>query len=531
MSASSGTASTGAARGLHHAGTNGIVSGLSCGTNYTLAVDAYDAAGNHSSQTVVMVATTACADTQAPAAPTGLKASNVTQTGMTVAWTAATDNVGVTGYDVYRNGTKIGSTASPTYALASLTCNTVTVAVVAYDAAGNRSTKTQLSTSTAACSTGSGAQVVISPTGSDSNACTPTAPCQGLARAYQVAQSGNTIEIDGGTYSTSESQNRLSGSKNVTFRVQSGEVASFSRRVVLYGLQNATIYGPFSTKPAYNHSQDIKDFSVDGCSNNLNLYDIRAGLFDVSGSADNVSFYGGDFGGYTDRDQEDSWVGGDGSSCGDGGIVSNLLFDGIYLHDVLYVSESGWGDAHPDCLQTGGLLDGMTIRNSRIMRCGNSFFGFYGDFGNFTNILIENNLFYGIKDSYWGFNIDPKSRSCSITIRYNTYDPDNPQSAGYANSPASVLCQSRQVYGNIFRAGEPGGGCNGSGWSYNVFESGSPCGTNATVGAAGFVSRGSDYHLNSGALALGKGDPNRFPSTDVDGQARSSPPDAGYDER
>ena len=33
------------------AGTTGIVSGLTCGTNYTLAVDAFDATGNSSTKT------------------------------------------------------------------------------------------------------------------------------------------------------------------------------------------------------------------------------------------------------------------------------------------------------------------------------------------------------------------------------------------------------------------------------------------------------------------------------------------------
>ena len=61
--------------------TTGIFSGLTCNTNYTLAVDAYDAAGNHSAKSRVMVATTACPDTTPPSAPTGLAASNVTQTG------------------------------------------------------------------------------------------------------------------------------------------------------------------------------------------------------------------------------------------------------------------------------------------------------------------------------------------------------------------------------------------------------------------------------------------------------------------
>ena len=49
------------------AGTSGIVSGLTCGTNYTLAVDAFDGSGNSSAKsTAVMVSTLPCADTSAP---------------------------------------------------------------------------------------------------------------------------------------------------------------------------------------------------------------------------------------------------------------------------------------------------------------------------------------------------------------------------------------------------------------------------------------------------------------------------------
>ena len=48
------------------AGTTGIVSGLTCGTNYTLAVDAFDASGNSSAKTTIMVSTLPCTDTTPP---------------------------------------------------------------------------------------------------------------------------------------------------------------------------------------------------------------------------------------------------------------------------------------------------------------------------------------------------------------------------------------------------------------------------------------------------------------------------------
>ena len=55
-------------------------------------------------------------------------------------WNASTDNVGVTGYSLYRNGAKAGSTTATSYTFTGLACGTTyTLALTAYDAAGNES--------------------------------------------------------------------------------------------------------------------------------------------------------------------------------------------------------------------------------------------------------------------------------------------------------------------------------------------------------------------------------------------------------
>ncbi|WP_438422332.1 PQQ-dependent sugar dehydrogenase [Aquimarina macrocephali] len=80
------------------------------------------------------------ADSQAPSAPAGLTASNVAQTTLTLSWNAATDNVGVTGYDVYQGATNLGSVTATTRNITGLTANTVyQFTVKAKDAAGNES--------------------------------------------------------------------------------------------------------------------------------------------------------------------------------------------------------------------------------------------------------------------------------------------------------------------------------------------------------------------------------------------------------
>ena len=127
-------------------------SGLACGTSYTLGVDAYDAAGNRSSVSSVTAATSPCADTSAPSAPTGLAVQGRTQTGITVGWTASSDNVGVTGYGRYRNGSLVSSGTGTSYTFSGLTCGTsYSLGIDAYDAAGNRSTRSSLTASTDAC--------------------------------------------------------------------------------------------------------------------------------------------------------------------------------------------------------------------------------------------------------------------------------------------------------------------------------------------------------------------------------------------
>ncbi len=79
-------------------------------------------------------------DTTPPSTPSGLAASAVTQAGFTLSWNAATDNVGVTAYDVYRDGVLAGSPATTSLAITGLAPGTTyAMTVRARDAAGNAS--------------------------------------------------------------------------------------------------------------------------------------------------------------------------------------------------------------------------------------------------------------------------------------------------------------------------------------------------------------------------------------------------------
>jgi chitodextrinase len=114
--------------------------GLTAGTGYTYSVVALDAAGNRSIASTATVTTRPPPDTTAPAAPTGLAAAALSGLRISLAWQATTDNVGVTGYRIYRNGTQIRQVTSLTYTdRVYSTSATYTYTVKAVDAAGNLS--------------------------------------------------------------------------------------------------------------------------------------------------------------------------------------------------------------------------------------------------------------------------------------------------------------------------------------------------------------------------------------------------------
>jgi chitodextrinase len=115
--------------------------GLSPTSTYSYTIDAYDSQGNISAESASVAATTP-ADTTPPTVPTGLSGTVGAQE-IDLGWQPSSDDVGVTGYDIYRNGTKIASTTSTTYADSSVRQGrTYKYRVDAYDAAGNVSAKT-----------------------------------------------------------------------------------------------------------------------------------------------------------------------------------------------------------------------------------------------------------------------------------------------------------------------------------------------------------------------------------------------------
>lgn len=81
-------------------------------------------------------------DTTPPSNPVNLAATAISSSQVNLSWTASTDNVGVTGYRIFRGGTQVGTSASNSYSDTGLSPSTTyTYTVLAYDAAGNVSSQ------------------------------------------------------------------------------------------------------------------------------------------------------------------------------------------------------------------------------------------------------------------------------------------------------------------------------------------------------------------------------------------------------
>ena len=79
-------------------------------------------------------------DNQAPTVPTNVSLSNITTATIAVSWTASTDNVAVTKYEIYANGNLNGETTNTNYTATGLNSNTsYAITVLAKDIANNQS--------------------------------------------------------------------------------------------------------------------------------------------------------------------------------------------------------------------------------------------------------------------------------------------------------------------------------------------------------------------------------------------------------
>ncbi|MET3172223.1 UNVERIFIED_ORG: chitodextrinase [Arthrobacter sp. UYCu721] len=139
-------------------------------------------------------------DTTPPAAPSGLVSSGHTTNTVALAWDAATDNVGVTGYKLYRNGTQIADQTGRTYSDSGLSPATAyTYTVKAYDAAMNLSAASSPLTVTTNAPTATGIQrqgmsTLVNTTSATSHTINkPASAAAGQVCVVSLALNGSTV--------------------------------------------------------------------------------------------------------------------------------------------------------------------------------------------------------------------------------------------------------------------------------------------------------------------------------------------------
>ena len=507
--------------------TSAVVGNLSCDSWHLLAVTAVDSAGKQSWPAWTIAKTAVCPDLTPPTAPTGLAASNVTDTGLTLTWTASTDYVGVAAYDVSVDGTKAGTTATTQFAVTGLDCGrSYHLAVTARDAAGNVSAPGTLDASTQACPRP--AALYLSPTGDDANPCTLAAPCLSFDRAYHAAASGQHVEVGAGTYAP---------------QTISPDATKVAPQVVFEPVGGTVILGEMHVDGSHVQLKnlDLADGLLirQGADDVTALDDTMASLF--IWSATNVSIIGGELypgpdylTGCTQTNPTCDWDSQISNACNTCAPSTNVLIDGVNIHGFLRPPGT---DFHTECLQFGSAVN-LVIRNSRFWDCATHdiFMRSWGDTYPFQNVLIENNFFGETQEGFYSVYIadTPGSTYSNVVVRYNSALQE------FATDVQDMPAGSIRFIANVepdmsdFKCGYSASAT----WDYNVYwDTGStPCGPHDVVSTSGsgFVDPATlDLHLLPGATAIDHGDPGGYPATDIDGGPRpiGPLPDAGADER
>ena len=474
-------------------------------------------------------------DTQAPTVPATLTVVGSTGVSISVSWSASTDNVGVTGYGRYRNGSLLSSGAVTRFTFTGLSCNTrYTLAVDAFDIAGIHSARRLLSASTSACSSASGQANVWVDTTGGSCARVATAgnyvdaqACGSLQAAMTAAESGDTVNIVDGSYG---GQSLSAGTKTVVFRAAGpgrprfGQVVSAASNVTFEGLQiedRGDQSGPCSTAPfgvlvPCGTNETFDNVIIDG----LNKGDKHG----IESPGNKFTFMNGEVRNIVDQK-------------GFEGGSDDMLIQNNYFHDIRLVTDG----VHNECMYVDG-GDRSVFRGNRFIGCPVMALAFTNWNGGpaYSKVVIENNVFGHTLDNTGHFHVgctlhlgsgyNQQNRWNGWIVRYNTFD----SCVLVDHMPGS----GSQWYGNLGEDPD----CNLVGWtfSYNV---GKTCGGAGEIAVAAAVNdaghpnqapfyvnaSASDFHLKTGSAAIDKGDPNRYPPTDKDGKERPSgtAPDAG----
>jgi hypothetical protein len=361
-------------------------------------------------------------DATPPSTPQNLVALAVGPTQVNLSWSASTDNVGVTGYRVFRNSTQVGTPAPPAFQDANLTPSTTySYTVAAVDAAGNVSPQSgSVSVTTPASgSTGSalparlaqstGTVFYVAPNGSNTNAGTLDAPWQTIQKALNTLQPGQKAYVRAGTYREALSMGRAgTAAAPITIEAYPGEQPIIDAELVRRPLV-------IQTAAAYFR---IKGFILDrDCCTSGGHIDVYGHHIEI---IDNEMRNGKGKGVYTDESSSfvhiiGNWMHHNSTAGGqqDHGIylqgddhlvANNVIHDhpdgfGIQAYDkgsrFVIVNNTVTNNGHSGIVVGGsGGVSHVTIRNNILAN--NNYYGVQHDSScPISNVVVENNVIFG----------------------------------------------------------------------------------------------------------------------------------------
>jgi hypothetical protein len=379
------------------------------------------------------------------------------------------------------------------------------------------------------------ANVFVATTGNDATCVRgdSTKPCKTLNKAYQIAQSGDTVEVAAGNYTGMQTLLAdASKTSMVTFQPAQGANVSFDE--VYFGVNQGAAGASWVTLKDFSVPQDVAMFTAQ----HITLDGINGGSVYVRGTQ-HVLVQNSDLGPCQSSGPNVCQSNNKVDTPLQGETEANdITFKNNIIHDSTITNVND----HFECFFIRG-GNNLTFDWNKFYNC----WTYDLMFQSLTPITmtLQNNWF-GLTSQFGGGSRQSAICYCggqvgSVMMRYNSFAPGESFVTENGNPPGTVT-----AIGNIFGSSgsRPDYDCPGNvTFDYNVWLGGSSCGTHAVNAGANLpyinsanVGPNWDYHLSGsgGTVADNLVTPttaNYVVSTDIDGDTRSAPRDAGADER
>jgi hypothetical protein len=472
--------------------------------------------------------------------PTGLTATVASASQVNLSWNASTDNIGVAGYEVYRDGSRIAVCSTTTYQVGSLAASTTyTFRVAAYDAAGNVSPQSATVSATTLAVTGR--TVDIYP---GTNVFRPAA--EGL-------RAGDTLIVHQGTYNeTARMSIQGQGLSNapIVIRGATGEARPVITRPASAALQNTiniegnasylTLIGleiignggdgiSINGNVSYITIEDNVIHDVDvaiGAHTNMDHITIRKNHIYQTGIGSGTGegmYLGCNYGACVIRDSliENNWIHDvlPGTTQGDGIEVKAGSYANIIRNNVIY------NRSYPGIVVYGGGAGNNTVEGNVVWGCPEGIYVV-------ADAMIQNNIVMRSNSGISSYGHAQVASMRNVTIANNTlYNCDEGLYIRWGGS--NMTLANNAVYCPGQAALSSGYGINGTIRSNYIEGS-----IDVAIDGVRFLSGGSssnafvnpagdDFWPKPGSILIGNADPSSVPPNDFNSRTRTSFFDVG----